>query len=48
MPIDLYAVYRVDGPLNSVQKSFVQCVKSVAGDSISILPSGETRLHSVK
>ena len=48
LPIDLYAVYRVDGPLNSVQKSFVQCVKSVAGDSISILPSGETRLHSVK
>jgi DNA-binding transcriptional LysR family regulator len=48
MPIDLYAVYRVDGPLNSVQKSFVQCVKSVAGDSISILPNGEAKLQAVK
>jgi hypothetical protein len=42
MPIDLYAVYRIDGPLNRVQKSFVQCVKTVAGDSISFLP-GEAR-----
>ena len=39
MPIALYAAYRIDGPLNSVQKSFVQCVKSVASDSISFLPS---------
>jgi DNA-binding transcriptional LysR family regulator len=48
MPIDLYAVYRIDGPLNSVQKSFVQCVKAVAGDSISLIPSAGVQLHSVK
>jgi DNA-binding transcriptional LysR family regulator len=48
MPIDLYAVYRIDGPLNSVQRSFVQCVKAVASDSISFLPSSESKLHSVK
>jgi len=48
MPIDLYAVYRIDGPLNSVQKSFVQCVKAAASDSISFLPSPEVKLHSVR
>lgn len=37
MPIDLYAVYRIDGPLNRVQKSFVQCVKAVASESIRFL-----------
>jgi len=47
MPIDLYAVYRIDGPLNSVQKSFVQCVKTVASDSISFLPGTGPKLHSV-
>jgi DNA-binding transcriptional LysR family regulator len=48
MPIDLYAVYRIDGPLNSVQRSFVQCVKAIASDSISVLPSAESKIHSVK
>ena len=48
MPIDLFAVYRIDGPLNSVQKSFVQCVKAVASDSISILPQSGSQLHSVQ
>ncbi len=48
MPINLFAVYRIDGPLNSVQKSFVQCVKAVASDSISILPSPGSQLHSVR
>jgi DNA-binding transcriptional LysR family regulator len=42
MPIDLYAVYRVDGPLNRVQKSFIQCVKNVASESISFLTSYST------
>ena len=27
---------RIDGPLNSVQRSFVQCVKAAASDSISV------------
>jgi DNA-binding transcriptional LysR family regulator len=48
MPIDLYAVYRIDGPLNSVQRTFVQCVKAVASDSISFLPTSEPRLQSVR
>jgi DNA-binding transcriptional LysR family regulator len=48
MPIDLYAVYRIDGPLNSVQKSFVQCVKAAASESISALTSVGAVLHSVK
>lgn len=47
MPIQLYAVYRTDGPLNGVQKAFVQSVKAVAGDSISSLHR-ERRLHSVR
>jgi DNA-binding transcriptional LysR family regulator len=38
IPIELYAAYRVDGPLNSVQRSFVQCVQTVAKDSIIRLP----------
>ncbi len=47
MPIDLWAVYRIDSPLNSVPKSFVHYVKSLGGDSSSIVPTGENRLHSV-
>ena len=37
IPVPLFAVYRIDGPLNSVQKSFLQCVKNVANESISAL-----------
>jgi DNA-binding transcriptional LysR family regulator len=55
MPIDLYAVYRIDGPLNSVQKSFVQCVAAAAAHSISFLTqqpnavaSAVPKLQSVK
>jgi DNA-binding transcriptional LysR family regulator len=48
MPIDLYAVYRIDGPLNRVQKSFVQCVKTVASDSISFLTSAAPKTHSAR
>jgi DNA-binding transcriptional LysR family regulator len=48
MPIDLYAVYRIDGPLNSVQRAFVQCVKAAASESISGLPTEGPRLHSVR
>jgi len=48
MPIDLFAVYRIDGPLNSVQKSFIQCVKAVASDSIANLASSEPKIHSVR
>jgi DNA-binding transcriptional LysR family regulator len=44
MPIDLYAVYRVDGPLNRVQKSFIQCVKAVASESIRFLTASVDRL----
>ena len=44
MPIDLYAVYRVDGPLNRVQKSFVNCVKTVASESIRFLTASVDRL----
>ncbi len=48
MPIDLYAVYRIDGPLNRVQKSFVQCVKLVASDSISFLCGAQPRAQAVR
>jgi len=54
MPITLHAVYRIDGPLNSVQKSFVQCVAAAASHSISYLtqpntaPSAVPKLQSVK
>ena len=48
MPIDLYAVYRIDGPLNSVQKSFVQCVKAAASESISFLPGAQPGIKSVR
>jgi DNA-binding transcriptional LysR family regulator len=48
MPIDLYAVYRVDGPLNRVQKSFVQCVKTVASDSISFLTSSAPKTQPMR
>jgi DNA-binding transcriptional LysR family regulator len=48
MPIDLYAVYRHDGPLNRVQKSFVQCVKQVASDSISFLTSSAPKALAVR
>lgn len=44
MPIDLYAVYRIDTPLNNVQRAFVECVKSVAAESISALGRSEPRL----
>jgi DNA-binding transcriptional LysR family regulator len=53
MPIELYAIYRIDGPLNSVQKSFVQCVAAAASHSISFLTrpnaaSAPPKLQSVK
>src|SRR5882757_1047472 len=48
VPIDLYAVYRIDGPLNRVQKSFVQCVKTVASNSISSLPTQAPKLYAVR
>jgi DNA-binding transcriptional LysR family regulator len=37
VPVPLYAVYRIDGPLNSVQRSFMQCVKNVASDCIGAI-----------
>jgi DNA-binding transcriptional LysR family regulator len=48
MPINLYAVYRADGPLNSVQKAFIQSVKAVAGDSINFLRNRDRKLHAVQ
>lgn len=34
--VPLYAVYRIDGPLNSVQRGFLQCVKAVAMEAIDV------------
>ncbi len=48
MKINLYAVYRADGPLNSVQKAFVQSVKTIAMELISFLRNRERRLHAVQ
>jgi DNA-binding transcriptional LysR family regulator len=48
MPIHLYAVYRVDTPLNSVQKAFLQSVKAVASDCIAYLRNRGRKLHSVQ
>jgi DNA-binding transcriptional LysR family regulator len=45
MPIDLYVVHRIDGPLNRVQKSFIQCVKTVASDSIGFLTNSSPKTH---
>jgi DNA-binding transcriptional LysR family regulator len=39
VPITLYAAYRVDGPLNSVQRQFVQCMRTVATESVATLPA---------
>jgi DNA-binding transcriptional LysR family regulator len=35
VPITLYAAYRMDQPLNSVQRSFLQCVRAAASESIA-------------
>ncbi len=48
MKINLYAVYRAEGPLNSVQKAFVQSVKMIATELISFLRNRERRLHAVQ
>jgi DNA-binding transcriptional LysR family regulator len=48
MPIHLYAVYRVDGPLNNVQRAFVQSVKAVASDCVHYLRTRDRKLHSVQ
>jgi len=34
LPLTLYAVYRNDTPLNSAQRSFLQCVKAVALEAL--------------
>jgi DNA-binding transcriptional LysR family regulator len=36
-PVRLYAAYRIDGPLNSVQKTFLQCVEGVSRELIDAL-----------
>jgi len=38
VPITLYAAYRIDGPLNSVQRLFLQCVRAAASESLSSIP----------
>ncbi|MBM0106567.1 hypothetical protein JM946_17700 [Steroidobacter sp. S1-65] len=48
MKINLYAVYRADGPLNSVQRAFVQSVRTIAAELISSLRNRERRLHAVQ
>jgi DNA-binding transcriptional LysR family regulator len=48
MPIHLYAVYRVDAPLNSVQKAFVSSIKAVASESIAYLMNRDRKLHLVR
>jgi DNA-binding transcriptional LysR family regulator len=35
VPITLYAAYRMDQPLNSVQRTFLQCVRAAAAESIA-------------
>lgn len=35
VPITLYAAYRIDGQLNSVQRCFLQCVRAAAAESIA-------------
>ena len=44
MPIGVYAVYRIDGPLNRVQKSFVKCVKTVARQSHRFLTASMDKM----
>ncbi|MEJ0034965.1 MAG: LysR family transcriptional regulator [Gammaproteobacteria bacterium] len=39
VPMTLYAAYRVDGPLNSVQRQFVQCMRTAASDAVATLPA---------
>jgi DNA-binding transcriptional LysR family regulator len=39
VPITLYAAYRIDGALNSVQRQFVQCMRTVATESVATLPA---------
>jgi DNA-binding transcriptional LysR family regulator len=48
MPIELYAVYRTDEPLNVIQRAFVNCVRSAAAESIGFLQAPECKLHVVR
>lgn len=43
MPLELYAAYRVDAPLNRVQRAFLHCVQAVAQDYIDRLPRANLR-----
>jgi hypothetical protein len=38
IPVTLYAAHRIDGPLNSVQRSFLQCVRATASESLASIP----------
>jgi DNA-binding transcriptional LysR family regulator len=44
VPITLYAAYRVDGPLNGMQRCFLQCVRAAAAESVDTLPSSMARV----
>jgi DNA-binding transcriptional LysR family regulator len=37
VPITLYAAYRIDRPLNSAQRCFLQCVREAAAESLATL-----------
>lgn len=47
VPMTLYAVYRADGSLNSVQRQFVQCMRLIASEAVdtlhtSVMKTGST------
>ncbi|MCZ8132804.1 MAG: LysR family transcriptional regulator [Steroidobacteraceae bacterium] len=47
LPIELYAVYRSDESLNSVQRAFVNCVRAAATEMIGFLREPEFKLHAI-
>jgi len=43
VPITLYAAYRIDQPLNTVQRTFLQCVRAAAAESIASMSAPMAR-----
>jgi DNA-binding transcriptional LysR family regulator len=46
VPMTLYAAYRVDVPLNSVQRQFVQCMRLAASEAVANLPLSSAKTGS--
>ena len=46
VPMTLYAAYRIDGPLNSVQRQFVQCMRLAASEAVAALPASMAKTGS--